>query len=366
MSTDPGGDGGVGCFAQSYAQARGLFLDAAAAAGLDVTSHPHPMLGRDGEALAMDVVRDGPADARAVLLLSSACHGVEGFCGSGVQVALLRDVAFRRAARDAGVAVLTLHGLNPYGFSWWRRTTHENVDLNRNFHDFSQPLPDNPAYDEVAHLVVPPTWPPSAEVSQAVTDYIAANGARAWQTALSAGQHAHPEGLFFGGHNPTWSQHTLRHVLQDHGRRCERLGWIDFHTGLGPSGHGERIFACADDAAALARARGWWGSDITSIYDGSSSSARLTGMMWLAAYQECPQAEYTGIALEYGTLAMAEVLGALRADQWAENHPELPADQREAIRRRTRDAFYTDTDEWKRQVVAQGVQAANQALAGLR
>ena len=24
--------------------------------------------------------------------------------------------------------------------------------------------------------------------------------------------------------------------------------------------------------------------------------------MWLAAYEECPQAEYTGIALEYGTV----------------------------------------------------------------
>jgi len=27
----------------------------------------------------------------------------------------------------------------------------------------------------------------------------------------------------------------------------------------------------------------------------------LTGLMWTAAYQEAPQAEYTGIALEYGT-----------------------------------------------------------------
>ena len=65
-------------FAQTYAEARGKFLAAVEAAGLDVQSHPHPMLGRDGEPLAMDVVRDGPADAPAVLVLSSACHGVEG------------------------------------------------------------------------------------------------------------------------------------------------------------------------------------------------------------------------------------------------------------------------------------------------
>src|SRR5205814_8817574 len=67
--------------------------------------------------------------------------------------------------------------------------------------------------------------------------------------------------------------------------------WIDLHTGLGPSGHGERIFACRDEAPALARARAWWGDEVTSIYDGTSSSAKLTGLMWLAAYEECPQAE---------------------------------------------------------------------------
>jgi len=34
-------------------------------------------------------------------------------------------------------------------------------------------------------------------------------------------------------------------VLQDDATRCARLAWIDVHTGLGPSGHGERIFAVA-------------------------------------------------------------------------------------------------------------------------
>jgi len=139
-------------FAQTYAEARGKFIAAAEAAGLDVFGHAHPMLGRDGEALAMDVALEGRRDAHSLLLVSSGCHGVEGFCGSGVQVALLRDAAWRALLHESGVAVLYLHALNPYGFSWWRRVTHEGVDLNRNFHDFSQPLPANPAYDEIAAL----------------------------------------------------------------------------------------------------------------------------------------------------------------------------------------------------------------------
>ena len=352
-------------FAQTYAQARAKFLGAAEAAGLDVESHTHPMLGRDGEPLAMDVVRSGPTDARAVLIVSSACHGVEGFCGSGAQTALLHDSAWRQAASDAGVAVLYIHALNPYGFSWWRRTTQENVDLNRNFHDFTAPLPRNPGYDELAALLVPAAWPPSADNEAALQRLAQERGIPALQAAITGGQYAHPEGLFYGGRNPSWSQVSLRHVLRDHATRCARLGWIDLHTGLGPSGVGERIFACRDNAAALQRARAWWGDQVTSIYDGSSSSAPLQGLMWLAAYEECAQAEYTGIALEYGTLPILEMIDALRADQWAENHPDAASAVRAQIKQRTRDAFYIDTDEWKQRVVEQAFDAAHGAVRGL-
>lgn len=352
-------------FAQTYAQARELFLRSAADAGLAVQSHQHPRRGRDGETLAMDVARIGPPDSTALMVLSSACHGVEGFCGSGAQVALLRDAQFRAAVRRTGVVVLFVHALNPYGFSWWRRTTHENVDLNRNFHDFSKPLPANAAYDEIAHWLVPQRWPPPAEASDAMKRYLARHGEKAYQSVVSGGQHNHPDGLFYGGREPTWSNLTIRAVLREHGRRCARLGWIDLHTGLGPSGVGERIFACRDDAAACARARRWWGPGVTSIYDGSSTSAFLTGLMWMAAYEECPQAEYTGIALEYGTLPILEVTNALRADQWLENHPETSAEQRQAIKRLVRDAFYTDTDEWKQAIVEQAHDAVLQGLTGL-
>ena len=352
-------------FSQTYKEARGKFLGAAEAAKLSVHSHQHPMLGRDGELLAVDVVRDGPLDAASLLVVSSACHGVEGFCGSGVQSTLLHDRAWREACADARVAVLYIHALNPYGFSWWRRTTQENVDLNRNFHDFGQPLPHNPAYDALAHAIVPASWPPSEDNDAVLHAYGATHGMAKLQEAISGGQYGHPEGIFYGGHSPTWSHATLRHVLQQHATRCARLGWIDLHTGLGPSGLGERIFACRDDAVALNRARAWWGDEVTSIYDGSSTSAPLQGLMWLAAYQEAPQAEYTGIALEYGTLPIMEMIRALRADQWLENHPDATAALHQQIKQQTRDAFYTDTDVWKQQIIDQALDASHGAVRGL-
>jgi len=356
-------------FSSTYAQARIRFLEAAATAGLAIQSHAHPLKGRDGEDLAMDLALDGPPGAERLLIVSSACHGVEGFCGSGVQVFALHDAEWRAKARAAGVAVLYIHALNPHGFSWWRRVTHENVDLNRNFQNFSRPLPVNPAYAELHPLLLPAQWPPTPGNAAAIEAWIAVHGLTRYQAAVTMGQHAFADGLFFGGTAPTWNNGALRQVLREHARAAKRIGWIDLHTGLGPSGVGERICACRDDAAALARARAWWGGNgttpVTSIYDGSSTSALLTGLMWNAVYEECPQAEYTGIALEYGTVPVTEVVDALRGDHWLHQHPEAPAALQAQIRQRMKDAFYTDTEVWKGQIVSQARQALFQAVEGL-
>lgn len=356
-------------FAPSYAQARRRFLEAAATAGVAVRSYAHPQKGSEGEDLALDVALDGAADADRLLIVSSACHGVEGFCGSGVQVYALHDQAWRDHARANGVAVLYLHALNPHGFSHRRRVTNENVDLNRNFQDFSGLLPANEAYRALHSLLVPADWPPDAANAKAVADFIAQQGMAAFQAAVSRGQHEFPDGLFFGGTAPTWSNRTVRQVLRDYATRARHVAWIDLHTGLGPSGLGERIYAGRDDPEALQRARQWWGgggaTPVTSIYDGSSSSAFLTGLMWMAMYQECPQAEYTGIAMEYGTQPMDQVMFALRGDHWLHNHPDAPAVLASQIRQQMVEAFYTDTEVWQAQVLSQARQSMFQAVVGL-
>jgi len=104
---------------------------------------------------------------------------------------------------------------------------------------------------------------------------------------------------------------------------------------------------------------------VTSIYAGTSSSARLDGLMWHAAYEECAQAAYTGIALEFGTLPLEQMFDALRADQWLELHPEADPALQQRIKQQIRDAFYVDTDDWKRQIIEQGLQVAHEAVRGL-
>ena len=141
-------------FAQSYAEARDKFVSAAHACGARQFRHVHPSeRGVDGEELSMDFAFVGKPGARNLLLLISGTHGVEGFCGSGCQVALLHDAAFLKAVELAKVEVLMLHALNPYGFSHLRRVNEDNADLNRNFVDFGTPLPVNSAYAEIHDAV---------------------------------------------------------------------------------------------------------------------------------------------------------------------------------------------------------------------
>ena len=131
-----------------------------------------------------------------LLILWSATHGIEGYCGSGCQTAYLHDDAFMRKLDETRTAVLFVHALNPYGFSYGRRVNEDNADLNRNFRDFSSPPPVNEAYAEIHALLLPSQWPPSAESEGRLGAWVAAHGERAYQAAVSGGQYAFPTASF--------------------------------------------------------------------------------------------------------------------------------------------------------------------------
>jgi hypothetical protein len=86
--------------------------------------------GPTGEELTIDVACSPNADSESVLIVSSGVHGVEGFFGSAVQVALLQHWA---SLTPSPIKCVLLHGLNPFGFAWLRRFDENNADQNRNF-----------------------------------------------------------------------------------------------------------------------------------------------------------------------------------------------------------------------------------------
>ena len=93
--------------------------------------------------------------------------------------------------------------------------------------------------------------------------------------------------------------------------------------------------------------------------------SRDTPMVWqsLALFPFLNVRENVEFALKMRGVGKAE--RRKRAEQWLDNHPEASPALQQQIKQQFRDAFYTDTPQWKQQVVAQGLQAAQQAVAAL-
>src|SRR5690349_19864698 len=182
-------------FPPDFTGARERFLALAARAELPVKTYENPQKGPTGERLATDVALQGDPSAQRLLVTISGSHGIEGFCGSGCQADWLMESA--RADLPADLAILHIHAMNPFGFAWLRRVNEDGVDLNRNFHDFTQPLPENPEYDMLADALVPSALTPEvvAAAEARIGKFRNERGRNALQRARSGGQYKHPTGM---------------------------------------------------------------------------------------------------------------------------------------------------------------------------
>ena len=352
-------------FAPDYASARAAFLDAAEKAGATLESRPHPRTGLQGESLSLDVAWLGPRQASRVLLSLSGTHGVEGLYGSGCQVAFLQQQAGRSLPPDT--AVLLLHALNPYGFSWLRRVNEDNIDINRNYINFQAARPENEAYNEVHAWLLPAQWTPDthAVLLAQVQGFMQRVGPQAAARALSGGQYRHADGIFYGGQALCWSNQQLAAVAQSHLQQARSLCVLDHHTGLGPTGHTELICRHAPDSRALALARQWWGGDVTSPASGESASAVIDGNVRMALGALCPQALVVAVALEVGTQPQQQVMFSLFADNWLHQRGDPLSAQGAQIRQQVRDAFFVDTPAWRARSLTRALEIYQQSLQGL-
>ncbi len=355
----------TGYFSNDYVSARQRLFAAAETAGASLNSVHHPGNGPEREMLSTEIAWFGPENAERVLVTISGTHGVEGFCGSGCQVGLFESGLLRDW--PSNLALLQIHAINPHGFAWLRRVTEDNVDLNRNFIDFAKPLPVNKGYQLLHSLICPREWNDAsiAASQRALDTFIEEHGEKAMRSAVSGGQYHYDDGIFFGGRTPTWSHLRLKEILRAKLGHARKVAVIDFHTGLGPRGHGERICPHLPDSAGLATARQWYDGDITSPALGTSSAVELHGHNVVGIEEALPAAEVIAVALEFGTLPSPEVRLALRADNWLHNYGELGSSKARSIKGQIREAFYQDDDDWKAMVWERAAETVNLARRGL-
>ena len=356
----------IDSFAVDYAQARDQFVAAATAAQADLRAYACPAKGPRGETLHTDVAWLGDRAAPKVLVAISGTHGVEGFCGSGVQVDWLNSGL--AAGLPADTAVLFVHAINPYGFAWLRRVNEDGVDLNRNYLDATRPPPENPGYDEMAHALVPAalTGPLAEEADAFLAACRQRLGELAYFRAVASGQYRHPDGLFYGGAGPTWSNRTLHEIIRSDLQGRSDVAVIDFHTGLGPFGYGDLITDDAPGSAGSARVRQFWGDSVSEMFKGQTAPLVQDGPTPRAFVRALPAARLTIATLEFGTYDRDTGRKALRADHWLHKHGEPLGPQAAPIKQALRRQYYPDTADWKEAVLFRGHQVMRMALAGLQ
>jgi hypothetical protein len=359
--------GVVDYFSATYSDARAQFLSACLERGLTVKSYTNPQRGPNGERLVCDVTRLGPEDAEHVVIVTSAAHGAEGFCGSGIQVGLLRSP--EAPSLPEGVALVLVHALNPYGFAWIRRVNEDNVDLNRNFVDHEGGnYPENDMFDELVGGILPTSL--DEETVQACRVVIAAAeekyGEVPVRKASAKGQYRFPESMAFGGTHATWSNVTLHEICIEQCVDARTAALIDLHSGLGPYGYGELMTPSKPGEDIYDRFHGWYGEQVHSTTAGTSDYAGSKGSI-LAGFRP-PVGNstiFSSLGVEFGTIDRPLVRDAVRDDHWLHVHGVLDSDVGRAIKARLRDAFYPDKDDWKEAVWARGNEVVATALQNI-
>jgi hypothetical protein len=354
-------------FSETYAQARQAFLSRAAERGAKVVSEVHPTeRGAQGEDLAIDVAIFGDPNAEKTLFLVSGTHGQEGFLGSALQIEFLRELEI-----PAGVSVVALHALNPWGFSHLSRTDEQNIDLNRNFGDYAASLAPDELYPLLVRALCPDDWIEETIDWTAVRDdVVAKHGFKRMITVLAGGQIFEPTGLNYVGTGPSWSRKTVSEILPRIFAKSRKIAFIEWHTGLGKFGELSHLCSFPPGSASYERVFDWMGEAARSSFaatfeQGKGETPSYQGLFsaWLPT--TAPQAEWAGVLIEVGTYDNITVGDAVRMDRWlrfGQGRTSVPRDQmRKAMMERLNPA----SAEWRAKAMENGLDAQRRALRGL-
>ncbi len=352
-------------FSADYRTARARFRDAAERLGWACDAYPTGSAGPEGEALTIDVAASSPQATR-VLVISSGLHGVEGFLGSAIQLALL-DRWRRQPGPPAGLRCVMLHALNPYGFAWSRRCDADNIDPNRNFLlDSVEYRGSAEAYARLDGLLNPRRAPSRWDLFYLRACWALARHRRpALKDAVVAGQYDFPAGLFFGGSGPSRTRRILEQHLRSWIGAATSVVHLDLHTGLGAWG----TYRLLTDDTLSPEQRDWiartFGPEAHEEGDSRGSAYQARGSLgrWCRAQHFAP--EYLLAFAEFGTYGNLRVLAGLRAENQAHYWGQAQDRGTLSAKARLRELFCPASAQWRTRALAQGTELVEKAIGGM-
>jgi len=293
-------------------------------------------------------------------------HGVEGFFGSAVQLALLREWAGRKDALPA-VRLVLLHGLNPFGFAWRRRFNEENVDLNRNLLLEGEPFRGSPEkYAELDKLLNPKRPPARWEpVTFKLLTAIARFGMPALKQTVASGQYDFPQGLFYGGNRPSRTSEVLAAQLGHWLGDSRQVLHLDFHTGLGAWATWKLLIDYPLTEGQRQRLSRSFGPDAFEENDPNKIAFTIRGSFGRWCVSRVRDRDYLYAAAEFGTYKPIQVLAGLRAENQA-HHWGRPGDgSTERAKQQLVELFCPRSEAWRTRVLDHSRRLVSQAIDGL-
>lgn len=332
-------------------------------------SYGHPGTGRHGETLSADIAVLGNTNASSMLLIQSGTHGIEGYCGSAIQLAFLELLASSSIVGDT--AVMLVHGINPFGFSWGSRGDENNVDLNRNFINFGDSSErQNDVFHELAPYLIPSEWTKESvvEADAELHELRQKYGHDVVSQSLRRGQYSYPENLFYGGTGPSWSRLTVERIAREHLAHVDKLIFLDIHSGLG--NYGEAVLLSVEPGVSnkFKTLQQIFGALVRSTHDPQSDAANATGNIIRGYSEKLPGAMLLGVGVEFGTYEQRRVRDALRADTWlhhARRGKTLPRSLQREIKQEMSEAFCPIDPSWRNTVITTGSSVCQKALKSL-
>lgn len=346
-------------FSSDYRTARARFRRLSKKVTDNIRAYPVCSAAED---LTIDVAIVNGAKANNKLVISSGLHGVEGFVGSAIQIALLQGLINREIDLTRWSLVL-IHAMNPFGFEYIRRVNENNVDLNRNFLvDFNH-TPSSTDYARFSSLLNPRglTRGPDVFTVKACL-YICRFGMSSLRNSIAAGQYDFPRGLFFGGHSATQSAGLIREILLAFRSERETVIHIDVHSGLG---------AYADYRLLLSGNNDYEKSDLcTSLFDTAKiesigEKGGITGSIsgTISEYFNAVMGKkYHHVGLEFGTYSNLRLLRIMRLENAAHHYLDDADARNKKIKSEFLECFCPADPCWRSQVIGHGLKVIGQVM----
>ncbi len=307
-----------------------------------------------------------------LFVISSGIHGAEAFTGTALQRHFLKELMMRP---DLKVNLLLIHSINSYGFKKFRRTNANNVDLNRNFFNLQNPLPQNRAYQSMQELFRSQRKVSTSVWAQGLF-YLRVGWFYLWQgkkeiLGILSGQDHDAQGLYFSGATNQDETLLVQKWMAEQSKDASLILHIDLHTGFGERGrlhfYGSDEFNSREQTTLLQKV-----FPNIPIDTGHSKDFYVThGDFVDWSWKNLPDKKVIPMVFEFGTMDSQTLAGGLKSlwitmieNQGANYGYQTVSDQLKT-RQLFEELFNPQDYQWQQKVLEQGSRELQKSLEHL-